>query len=214
MLSDSNAGSLATFRKAQRTNFSSRLAACGRLGVFFALILLAATGVRAQVLASVTGQVEDPSGAAVAGATVQARNVDTGAEREVVADGEGRYLVAALPVGNYEIRASKQGFKEEVRSGILLVVGEEATVDLTLQLGEVSQEVTVNGDAPMVSVTTNDISGLIGEQQVKDLPLNGRSFDLLIPLNSRRRVGRVSRIRRTETTSRCPATGRSRTCFC
>jgi len=183
MLSDLSAGGLATSRKHPRTNFSFRLAAFGRLGVFFALILLAATGAGAQVLASVTGQVEDPSGAAVAGATVQARNVDTGAEREVVADGEGRYVVAALPVGNYEIRASKQGFKEEVRSGIHLVVGEEATIDLTLQLGEVNQEVTVSGDAPMVSVTTNDISGLVGEQQVKDLPLNGRSFDLLLPLN-------------------------------
>ncbi|HEX4074744.1 MAG TPA: TonB-dependent receptor [Candidatus Acidoferrales bacterium] len=155
----------------------------GRLGGFFALILLLAAGARAQVSASVTGHVEDPSGAAVAGATVTARNVDTGAARDVVADGEGAYLVAALPVGDYEIDASKQGFKEEVRSGIHLVVGEEATVDLTLQLGEVNQEVTVNGDAPMVSVTTNDVSGLVGEEQVKDLPLNGRSFDNLIPLN-------------------------------
>ena len=143
----------------------------------------AGCGARAQVSASVTGQVTDPSGAAIAGASVTARNVDTGAARDVVADGEGRYVVAALPVGDYEIHASNQGFKEEVRSGIHLVVGEEATVDLTLQLGEVNQEVTVNGDAPMVSVTTNDISGLVGEQQVKDLPLNGRSFDLLIPLN-------------------------------
>ncbi len=183
MLSDSNAGSLATFRKHSRTGFSSRPAICGRLGIFLALILLAATGARAQVSASVTGHVEDPSRAAVAGATIMARNVDTGAVREAVADGEGRYFVAALSVGNYEIQASKQGFKAEVRSGIHLVVGEEATVDLTLQLGEMNQEVTVSGDAPMVSVTTNDISGLVGEQQVKNLPLNGRSFDLLMPLN-------------------------------
>ncbi|HTX16193.1 MAG TPA: TonB-dependent receptor [Candidatus Baltobacteraceae bacterium] len=189
MPSDLNAASLATLRKepfyhrAQRSHVSFRRAACGRLGVFLALIFFAAAGARAQVSASITGHVEDPSGAAVVGATVTARNVDTGATRDAIADGEGRYLVAALPVGNYEVDASKQGFKEEVRSGIHLVVGEEATVDLTLQLGEVSQEVTVNGDAPMVSVTTNDISGLVGEQQVKDLPLNGRSFDLLMPLN-------------------------------
>ncbi|MFY9689121.1 MAG: carboxypeptidase regulatory-like domain-containing protein [Candidatus Acidiferrales bacterium] len=189
MLSDSNAAGLTTFQEAlcshtrQRTKSPAWLAACGRLSGFLALILLLAAGARAQVSASVTGQVTDPSGAAIAGASVTARNVDTGAARDVVADGEGRYVVAALPVGDYEIHASKQGFKEEVRSGIHLVVGEEATVDLTLQLGEVNQEVTVNGDAPMVSVTTNDISGLVGEQQVKDLPLNGRSFDLLIPLN-------------------------------
>jgi Carboxypeptidase regulatory-like domain len=183
MLCDLNVESLAPFRKYPRTDFPSRPAKGGRLGISFALILLLATGARAQVMASVTGYVEDPSGAAVAGATVHARNIDTGAVREVVADGEGRYVLAALAVGNYEIRASKQGFKEEVRSGIHLVVGEDATVDLTLQLGEVNEEVTVSGDAPMVSVTTNDISGLVGEQQVKDLPLNGRSFDLLMPLN-------------------------------
>jgi Carboxypeptidase regulatory-like domain len=183
MPSDSNARSLATFRRHPPTDFPFRLAICGRLGIFLAPILLVATSAGAQVSASVTGHVEDSLGAAVAGADVTARNVDTGAARDVVADGEGRYLVTALPVGNYEIRASKQGFKEEVRSGIHLVVGEEATVDLALQLGEVNQEVTVSGDAPMVSVTTNDISGLVGEQQVKDLPLNGRSFDLLMPLN-------------------------------
>ena len=189
MLSDLNAARWAALRSRanrqsrQRTNFATLSAIFGRLGLLSALLLLLAAGARAQASASVTGQVEDPSGAAIAGATVTARNVDTGATRDVVADGEGRYLVAALPVGNYEISASKQGFKEEVRSGLHLVIGEEATVDLTLQLGEVSQEVTVNGDAPMVSVTTNDISGLVGEQQVKDLPLNGRSFDNLIPLN-------------------------------
>ncbi len=65
---------------------------------------------------------------------MDARNVDTGAVREVIADGEGRYLVAALPVGNYEIRVSKQGFKDEVRSGIHLAVSEEATVDIKMQL--------------------------------------------------------------------------------
>ena len=154
-----------------------------RLFVFIAALLIFIPAVSAQVSASLSGQVEDQLGATVAGATVTARNADTGATRDLTTDGEGRYLVAALPVGEYEVRARKQGFKEEVRRGIHLVVGEEATVDLTLQLGEISQEVTVNADAPMVSVTTNDISGLVGEQQVKDLPLNGRSFDLLMPLD-------------------------------
>ena len=189
MPSDWNAASLATLRKEsfsherRHTQVSFRLALCARFGIFLALILLVATGAHAQVSASVTGQVTDPSGSAVNGAAVKARNVDTGFERDVVADGQGVYLVPALPVGNYEVRAGKQGFKEEVREGIHLVVGQQATVDLTLQIGEVTQEVTVNSDAPLVSVTTNDISGLVGEEQVKDLPLNGRSFDNLIPLN-------------------------------
>ena len=154
-----------------------------RLCVLIATVLVCIPVVSAQVSASLSGQVEDQSGASVAGASVTARNVDTGAARDAITDGEGRYLVAALPVGEYQIRVKKQGFEKEVRRGIHLVIGEEARVNLTLQLGEITQEVTVNGDAPMVSVTTNDISGLVGEQQVKDLPLNGRSFDLLMPLN-------------------------------
>src|SRR5262249_46545960 len=63
------------------------------------------------------------------------------------------------------------------------VVGEEASIDLTLQVSAVKAEVRVSGDAPLVSTTTQDISGLVGEEQIKDLPLNGRSFDLLLPLN-------------------------------
>ena len=70
-----------------------------------------------------------------------------------------------------------------MRTGILLVVGQDATADLTLQVGEVKQQVTVIANVPVVNVTTQDISGLVGEQQVKDLPLNGRSYDLLLTLN-------------------------------
>jgi hypothetical protein len=154
-----------------------------RLGILTALVLLCGSNAFGQVSANLAGQVDDQSGAVVSAANVTARNVETGAARSAITDGEGQYRLASLPVGEYEVHASKQGFEEEVRRGIHLVVGEEATVDLTLRLGEISQEVTVNGDAPMVSVTTNDISGLVGEQQVKDLPLNGRSFDLLMPLN-------------------------------
>ena len=78
---------------------------------------------------------------------------------------------------------TKQGFAEQIRTGIRLVVGQDARVNVTLRVGPVSQQITVNSDAPLVSATTADIPGLVGEQQVKDLPLNGRSYDLLLPLN-------------------------------
>ena len=77
----------------------------------------------------------------------------------------------------------KAGFAEAVRTGIRLVVGQDARVDLTLLVGAMSEEMKVTGDAAIVTVTTQDISGLVGEQQVKDLPLNGRSYDLLLTLN-------------------------------
>ena len=150
---------------------------------FLALLLLCVPSASAQISANLSGQVEDQSGAAVAATTVTARNTDTGAARTTTADGEGRYLLYSLPLGEYEVRANKDGFAEVVRSGVHLVIGEEAKVNLTLQVGQVSEVIRVNGDAPMVTTTTNDVSGLVGEQQVKNLPLNGRSYDLLLLLN-------------------------------
>jgi hypothetical protein len=91
--------------------------------------------------------------------------------------------VLALPVGEYEMRISKPGFQEQIRSGIHLAVEQEAGVYVTLRVGEVKHHVTVAGEAPIVNTTTTDISGVVGERQVKELPLNGRSYDLLMPLN-------------------------------
>src|SRR5579863_7191521 len=147
------------------------------------LFLLCAVSLRAQVSASLSGTVTDPSGAVVSSAAVTAKNTDTGASRDATTDTAGRYQLFSLPLGQYEIHARKTGFTEQVRKGVRLVVGQEATVDLTLQVGQPNQQVTVNADAPPVGVTTADITGLVGEEQVKDLPLNGRSYDELITLN-------------------------------
>ena len=138
---------------------------------------------RAQVTSSIKGVVTDPSGAPVPAATVTTKNMETGAARSAGTDDEGRYQIVWLPVGQYQVAVTKPGFEEAIRSGIRLVVGQEARVDLTLQVSTVKAEVTVTQDAPMVSTTTRDISGLVSEQQVKELPLNGRSYDLLLPLN-------------------------------
>jgi len=147
------------------------------------MLFLAAVSLQAQVSAGLSGTVTDPSGAVLSGAVVTAKNVDTGALRKTVTGFEGRYQFFSLPVGQYEVRSAKPGFTEEVRTGIQLVVGESATVDLQLPVGESSQQVTVRGDAPLVGVTTSDRAGLVGERQIKNLPLNGRSYDELLTLN-------------------------------
>jgi Carboxypeptidase regulatory-like domain len=147
------------------------------------ILTLGLPAARAQVSASIRGIVTDASGAPVAQVTVIAKNLETAVVRITNTDDAGRYLVLALPVGMYEVRISKNGFRDAVQSGISLVVGEEASVDLRLQVSTVTSEVKVTSDAPIVSVTTQDISGLVGEKAVKDLPLNGRSYDLLLPLN-------------------------------
>ncbi len=147
------------------------------------LCLLSLSPVWAQVGAGLSGTVTDPSHALVSGATVTVKNADTGAARSATTDSAGHYQVVSLPVGAYEIDVTKVGFSEAVRTGVHLVIGQDATVDFTLTLGEVSQRVTVDADAPAVNLSTVDISGLVGPQQVQNLPLNGRSFDLLLTLN-------------------------------
>ncbi|HEY6945752.1 MAG TPA: carboxypeptidase-like regulatory domain-containing protein, partial [Candidatus Acidoferrum sp.] len=137
----------------------------------------------AQALSSITGIVSDPTGAPVSSANVSVKNLETDALRSAVTDDTGRYQILALPIGPYEVKVAKPGFQDAARSGIELVIGQQANIDFRLQIGTVSSEVTVTGDAPIVSTTTRDVSGLVGEQQVKELPLNGRSYDLLLPLN-------------------------------
>jgi hypothetical protein len=147
------------------------------------LMLFGPPSARSQVSASIKGSVTDPSGAPVPSADVKTKNLETGAIRSSITDDAGRYLVLSLPVGEYEIRVAKAGFQDAIRSAIHLVVGEEANVDLRLAVGVEISQITVRADAPIVSTTTRDISGLVGEQAVKELPLNGRSYDLLLPLN-------------------------------
>ena len=147
------------------------------------LVLIFAPAVFAQVSATLSGIVTDQSGAIVSGAAVTVKNLETGTVRITTTGYTGQYQMFSLPVGEYQVEVAKQGFAEQIRTGIRLVVGQDATVDVTLRLGPVRQQMRVNADAPLVSVTTADISGLVGEQQVKNLPLNGRSYDLLLPLN-------------------------------
>ena len=133
--------------------------------------------------ATISGRVQDASGAAVAGVTVTVRSLETGAARVVTTDEGGNFNVLSLAVGEYEVKAEKTGFKAALRTGINLVAGQEAVVNLRLEVGEVVQQVTVSGELPLVNTTTAPVSGLVGEREVKDLPLNGRSFDNLITLN-------------------------------
>src|SRR5580704_5507630 len=98
--------------------------------VLFCLLLLASLPIAAQVSASLSGRVTDQTGAAIAGANVAAQNLDTSVTRSTVTDQAGRYELLALPIGRYEIHATKDGFAEQIRTGIQLVVGQDATADL------------------------------------------------------------------------------------
>jgi Carboxypeptidase regulatory-like domain len=133
--------------------------------------------------ASVAGTVRDEFGAPVAGASIIVRNVETGRERSLSSDAGGRYSTPLVPVGRCEIAASKENFKSQTKTGIELLVGQQTTVDFTLALGDIQQTITVEESVAPVELTTEPTWGLVSERQVKDLPLNGRSFDGLITLN-------------------------------
>jgi len=132
---------------------------------------------------SISGSVADQSGALVADVRVEVINSDSGAVRNTVTDSAGRFRVPSLAAGQYEIRAGKSGFRDTVRKGIHLAVAKDATINLTLGVGDLNQQVTVNADAAPVDVSASDSSGLVADKQVKDLPLNGRSYDELLTLN-------------------------------
>src|SRR5579862_7004703 len=147
------------------------------------LLVLCVSPMAAQVSASLSGTVTDPSGGVVGAASVTVTNIGTGAARRGDTDDAGHYRFTALPPGQYEVDATKTGFSTGVRSGVKLAVGQDATVDFSLRVGQSSQQVTIEADAPIVSVTPVDSSGLVVQQQFDDLPLNGRSYDELLTLN-------------------------------
>lgn len=149
----------------------------------FLLAMVPASIAHAQSASGITGTVFDQSGAAVTGASVTARNLNTGAERNTATDSTGNYRLLSLPVGDYELTTHRTGFADELRTGIQLAVGQDAVANLRLHPAGVQERVVVNADANAVSVTTSDVSGLVREQEIRDLPLNGRSYDELLTLN-------------------------------
>src|SRR5437879_461467 len=131
---------------------------------------------------TISGVVQDTSGAVIAGAMVTVRNVDTGAVRSLTSDEGGRYVVPVLPVGNYSVQGQQAGFKTEIRSGIDLTVGREEVINLTLNVGALADTVTVTAEAPMVETTTAAMSSLVDQRTIRDLPLDGRTYDQIAML--------------------------------
>ena len=147
----------------------------------------------AQTGASLQGKAQDDTGAVLPGVDITVRNLNTGIERATVTGDEGRYRLSNLTLGDYEAQASLPGFQTSVRSGITLTLGQEAVVDFSLQIGEISERVTVTGEAALVESTSTVISGLITPTMLEDLPLNGRSFAELAELSLGVMQSRTSR---------------------
>jgi hypothetical protein len=147
------------------------------------LLLLAASTAWAQATAQINGTVADTSGAVLPGVTVVAIQTDTGFRREAVTDDKGAYALLNLPIGPYRLEATLAGFRNYVQTGITLQVNANPVIKVTLQLGELNETLTVQGQAPLVETRNPSIGQVITNQQVEALPLEGRNPTALIVLS-------------------------------
>jgi hypothetical protein len=146
----------------------------GSIIATFAVTL--ATPLHAQVTGTISGYVTDPTGAAIPQAGVTATLVQQNITRTVESNTEGFYNFAALLPGVYTLSAEKEGFERLVRTGVTLTVNQNLRVDMSMKLGALAQQVTVSGEAPLVDTRSPTVSGLVDDQRIVDLPLNGRNI--------------------------------------
>jgi hypothetical protein len=137
---------------------------------------LFAPHVSAQTVAGqISGLVTDPSGAAISGATVVVTDIDRNVNIRSVSNESGFYLISPLPPGRYKMRAEKAGFRAHLVELIPIATQQKAEANIALQVGAVSESVTVNSGAQMVDTTTATLSGVVENKRIIDLPLNGRN---------------------------------------
>ncbi len=133
---------------------------------------------------TILGTVQDTTGAVLPGVEVVVTHVDQGRSRTIISDDEGRYRVPNLNLGDYEIEASLPGFQTSVRTGIQITIDRRAVVDFTLNVGEISERVTVTGEAALVETTSGSLGTIVDRTTVQELPLNGRDLTQLLSLGT------------------------------
>jgi hypothetical protein len=154
-------------------------AAFGCLAAVFVVAFAAPPPARAQARltgADLVGRVMDESAAVLPGANVTVVNRDTNLTRTAVGDSRGEFKVPALPPGTYKVTAQAQGFASQTRDGVTLQLGQTAEIEFLLKLSGTMEELTIVSESPMVDVTDTSVSSVVGQQQIENLPINGRNF--------------------------------------
>jgi hypothetical protein len=141
-----------------------------------AFFLFLSTTTNAQSNASIQGEVTDPNGAVVPEAEITLRSEATGIERKAISDSGGRYLIAALAVGDYHLEVQASGFTRQIFETIHVEVGRVITQNFQLQVGDVSQTVTVPTNPELLEQSTMAVGHVVDQQMVQETPLNGRYF--------------------------------------
>jgi hypothetical protein len=145
--------------------------------VFMLILGWMAVPASAQTSGVILGTVKDASGATVPAANITITNTDTIEARTVTTGEDGAFRAPGLPPGHYSVKVEKGGFKTVTETGLSLDVAGELVVNPTLEVGSASQEVTVTGEAPVVNTTSSSLGGLVNDQQIAELPLNGRNYE-------------------------------------
>jgi len=146
------------------------------------ILFFCSASVRAQITGSVTGSAKDPSGSVIPDLAIICRNVDTGAQQNATTNEDGLYAFTALPVGHYEIETFRPGFKPYKRTGLTIDAGTKLQIDITLEMGEQSQEMTVSDTAVHVETADTQVGGVITSTDITAVALNGRSVTDLLSL--------------------------------
>src|SRR3954468_15902208 len=146
------------------------------LSVASILALLVFAGTASAQNAQISGVLKDQSGGILPGATVVAKNVETGLTRSAVTEPTGEFRVPALPPGTYSVTAELQGFGKETRPDIVLVIEQNAVINFMLKPAAVAEAVTVTGESPLVDTTKSDVSTSVSTQQIQDLPVASRRW--------------------------------------
>jgi hypothetical protein len=147
-------------------------------------LLLLAPGLHAQVVGgTISGTVTDATGAAIPNAQVLVHNDETGNERKLLTGPDGLFSAPSIPIGGYSVSVTAEGFGPQTHAGVPLSVGQSQSVPFILSISGISESVIVRDEPPIVNTSTQQTSGLVDERQVKELPLNGRSYDQLVTLN-------------------------------
>jgi Carboxypeptidase regulatory-like domain/TonB dependent receptor len=142
-----------------------------------ALVAFAAAPAYAQgTTGTIAGRIVDEQGAALPGATVIGKNVETGFTRASNTDAEGLYRLTALPVGTYDLSIELSGFSKHEQKGIILNVGQTLDVNIPLKLASVQESVTVTGDSPIIEASSSSVGGVVDVGRIENMPLNGRQF--------------------------------------
>jgi outer membrane receptor protein involved in Fe transport len=147
-------------------------------------LLMSGAALGQTTTATVSGIILDPSGAAVPEAQVTVKNTDTGATRSTTTDGEGRYSIASLSPGQYEVRAERTGFRTAVQRPVVLTVGGTTTLNLTVQVGALNEVVEVRNEEPLLETTRAEISRVVDQQDIESLPIIGRNFVDFVKLST------------------------------